>query len=99
MLVKSITLENGIQFEVSIIDKIIIDKTTATIHVLYYKDETYYQNQLPEVKSTTHFCIGDEFNTHFSRTHMRTDGLDIYDIAYEWLLTLPLYEGATYVSS
>lgn len=100
-LQKAIDLFTGISLSAAyiIITDVSIDysNSTTTVIVNIYKDSTAYSSDLPEVITNTHLCSGTSFTTYFAESVLSLVGNTPLTKAYEWLLTLTLYSGATSV--
>ena len=73
------------------------DTGTGILAVNIYKDSTAYSNGSPEVESLSHTCSGTDFTTYFAETVLDDVGETLLTKSYDWLLTLPMYTGASEV--
>ncbi len=69
----------------------------AQVEVAIYKDATAYGNESPEVMTSTHKCIEGDFTAYFDENMLSDIDVSPLIQAYAWLLTLPMYSGATEV--
>jgi len=100
-LQKSITLDSGIVITAAyiIINKLEFNypNSTVTILVGIYKDSAAHAADKPEVLSYSHYCSGNDFTTYFAESILALVNNTPLTRGYTWLLTLPIYDGATEV--
>lgn len=100
-LQKQISLYNGVTLTSAyiVISSITVDyvNSTANINVDIYYDSTAYTDAKPEVISYSHLCSGTSFTTYFAESVLATVDNTTLTKAYEYLLSLTLYSGATTV--
>ncbi len=97
----SITFDNEISLATAyiVISSITINYLQAkvTINVNIYKNSTAHSNGSPELVNYTHFCEGSNFITYFAESVLDDVNETLLTKAYDYLLSLPFYSGATEV--
>lgn len=100
-LQKAINLDNGIQLSAAymIITKLEIKYASSEVNLVVsiFKDSSAYSANKPEVLNYNHQCSGTDFTTYFAESVLALVNNTPLTKGYEWLLTLPLYDGAIVV--
>jgi hypothetical protein len=100
-LQKSIILDNGIELASAyiVINKLEFNYPISTVNIFVgiYKDSAAYAANKPEVLYYNHTCSGDDFTTYFAEGILALVNNTPLTRGYTWLLTLPIYSGATRV--